>query len=77
MSRADCWTIDEALAEFAGQGMPVDEYRFRLAVTRVARIRHAGETRSGERGGRGQRLYPIAELQQLHSALSPWLTARA
>lgn len=67
------WTIPEAVAEFAAAGMPVDEARFRLAVTRVARIPRAGEMPSGEKGGRGQLLYPIGELQRLHSALAPWL----
>lgn len=70
---ADCWTIAEACEEFAKQGVPVDVRRFRLAVTRVARIPRAGEAPSGERGGRGQFLYPIGELQKLHAALAPWL----
>ena len=68
------WTIAEAVAEFAAAGMPVDPERFRLAVTRVARIRRTGETPPGEKGGRGKFLYPIGELQRLHSALAPWLT---
>ena len=70
------WTIPEALAEFEKQGMPVDPARFAMAVTRVARIRRVGEGPSGERGGRGQFLYPIGELQRLHSALAPWLVDR-
>lgn len=69
------WTISEACAEFAAAGMPVDEDRFRIAVTRVARIPRAGETPSGTKGGRGHPLYSIGELQRLHSALAPWLTA--
>ena len=68
------WTIAEAVAEFERAGMPVDPARFRIAVTRVARIPRAGETPSGAKGGRGQLLYPIGELQRLHSALAPWLT---
>ena len=68
------WTVDEALAEFARQGMPVDPARFRIAVTRVARIPRVGEGPSGAKGGRGQNLYPIGQLQRLHSALAPWLT---
>jgi hypothetical protein len=75
MSHADGWTIDEALAEFRKQGMPVDPVRFRAAV-RVAKIPRAGETSSGERGGRGHALYPIAELQRLHAALAAWLVVR-
>ncbi|WP_287934232.1 hypothetical protein [Arthrobacter sp.] len=70
------WTIPEAVAEFAKAGMPVDEARFRLAVTRVARIPRAGEAQSGERGGRGHALYPVGELQRLHGALAPWLVIR-
>jgi len=70
------WTIEEALAEFAAAGMPVDPGRFRMAVTRVARIPRAGETPSGEKGGRGKLLYPIGELQRLHAALAPWLTVQ-
>jgi hypothetical protein len=67
------WTIDEALAEFERQGMPVDPARFRIAVTRVARIPRTGETKSGAKGGRGQKLYEIGQLQRLHDALRPWL----
>ena len=70
---AQGWTIAEALAEFERAGMPVDPARFAMAVTRVARIPRTGEMPSGEKGGRGQALYPIGELQRLHSALAPWL----
>jgi hypothetical protein len=62
-----------ACEQFAEAGMPVDEARFRIAVTRVARIRRAGEMPSGEKGGRGHALYEIGELQRLHAALAPWL----
>ncbi len=65
-----------AVAQFAEAGMPVYEDRYRLAVTRVARIPRVGEMPSGENGGRGRRLYPVGELQQLHSALAPWLVIR-
>jgi len=67
------WTIDEAVAEFARQGMPVDPARFRVAVTRVARIPRTGEASSGAKGGRGQAMYDISQLQKLHAALTPWL----
>jgi hypothetical protein len=70
------WTIAEAIAEFERAGVPVDPARFRIAVTRVARLPRAGEMPSGEKGGRGQVLYPIGELQRLHSALIPWLMVR-
>jgi len=71
----DGWTIDEALAEFARQGMPVDPKRFRAAV-RVAQLERIGETSSGAKGGRGQALYEIGQLQRLHSALAPWLVVQ-
>jgi hypothetical protein len=57
-----------AVATFAEQGMPVDEGRFRIAVTRAVRIKRIGETRQppGSKGGRGQILYDIGQLQNLH-----------
>jgi len=69
------WTIAEACEEFERAGMPVDEARFRAAVTEVARIGRIGEARKppGSKGGRGYFLYEIGELQRLHSALAPWL----
>jgi hypothetical protein len=70
------WTISEACEEFERAGLPVDPDRFRVAVVRVARISRVGETKSGPSGGRGHPLYPIGELQRLHSALAPWLTTR-
>ena len=65
-----------ACAQFAEAGMPVDEARFRIAVTRVARIPRTGEMQAGEKGGRGRALYPVGELQDLHRALAPWLVIR-
>jgi hypothetical protein len=76
MSSTHGWTIAEACAEFERAGVPVDPARFRIAVTRVARLPRAGEMPSGEKGGRGRALYEIGELQRLHAALSPWLTVR-
>ena len=73
---SDGWTLEEACEQFAKAGMPVDEARFRVAVTRVARLRRVGETPSGEKGGRGKLLYEIGQLQRLHAALAPWLTAQ-
>ena len=69
----DGWTITEAVAEFERAGLPVDPARFRMAVTRVARLPRVGETAKGKLGGRGQFLYDIGELQRLHAALKPWL----
>ncbi len=70
---ADGWTLKEALEQFAAAGMPVDADRFRLAVTRVARIPAVSHTPSGAKGGRGYLMYDIGQLQRLHSALAPWL----
>ena len=71
------WTVSDALGQFDAAGMPVDRAGFR-AVVRAARrtgnLKPLGETRSGERGGRGQILYPIAELQLMHKDLARWLT---
>lgn len=66
----DGWTIDEALAEFERQGMPVDPVRFRAAV-RAFRLKRVGEAQSGAKGGRGHARYQISELQRLHS----WMVA--
>ena len=73
---SDGWTIAEALGQFAAAGMPVHEDRWRMAVTRVARLPRIGETPSGEHGGRGYVLYEIGELQLLHAALARWIVVR-
>lgn len=71
------WTIAEAVAEFERAGMPVDEARFRIAVTRMARLKHTGEIRQppGSKGGRGQSLYDIGQLQRLHKDVAKWIPA--
>jgi hypothetical protein len=68
MSAAEGWTIADAVEQFAEAGMPVDEARFRIAVTRVIRLPRIGEIRqpAGSKGGRGQSLYDIGKLQRLH-----------
>ena len=66
------WTVDEACAEFARTGIPVDPVRLRLII-RGVELKPVGEAPPGEKGGRGDRLYPIADLQRLHGALAPWL----
>ena len=78
MSAADGWTIPMAVAKFAEQGMPVDEARFRIAVTRMARLRRVGETRQppGSKGGRGHPLYGISDLQRLHADVAKWIPAQ-
>ena len=71
------WTVSDAFEQFDAAGMPLDRAGFR-AVVRAARrtgnLKPLGETKSGERGGRGQILYPIPEMQQMHAALVRWLT---
>ena len=73
------WTISEACAEFAAAGMPVDPVRLRAIIRQLPGLTRCGETRKppGSKGGRGDPLYPIGELQRLHSALAPWLTPPA
>ena len=64
-----------AVAKFAEQGMPVDEARFRIAVTRMARLKRVGETRQppGSKGGRGHPVYEIGDLQRLHADVAKWI----
>ena len=70
---AEGWTVDEAREQFAQAGVPVDGLaRIIRALPGFQRI---GETPSGEHGGRGHALYDIGQLQRLHAALAPWLTA--
>jgi hypothetical protein len=63
------WTIPQACEQFAEQGMPVDEARFRIAITRGVRIPGIGEVKKppGSKGGRGQLLYDLGQLQRLHA----------
>jgi hypothetical protein len=71
---ADGWTVTEAREQFARTGLPVDGLdQIIRALPGFTRI---GETRSGERGGRGHALYEIKELQILHGFLAShgWLT---
>jgi hypothetical protein len=67
-----------ACEQFAQAGMPVDEVRFRIAVTKMARIPRIGETRQppGSKGGRGNPLYEIWQLQQLHKDVAKWCPAQ-
>ena len=64
----DGWTLAMACEQFAEAGAPVDEARFRWAVTRVVRLQRIAELRQppGSKGGRGLTLYEIGRLQQLH-----------
>ena len=63
----DGWTLAMACEQFAEAGVPVDEARFRIAVTRVVRLARIGEMPSGAKGGRGLTRYEIGRLQNLHS----------
>jgi hypothetical protein len=78
VSAADGWTIPMACEQFKRQGMPVDETRFRIAVTKMARLRRIGETRQppGSKGGRGHPLYEIGSLQRLHADVAKWIPAQ-
>ena len=67
----DGWTIAEARAQFAETGLPIE--RLDRIIRALPGLKPCGETRPGERGGRGYALYPIRDLQRLHSALAPWL----
>ena len=75
---ADGWTIPMACEQFELQGVPVDEARFRIAVTRMARLRRVGETRQppGSKGGRGHPVYEIGQLQRLHADVAKWIPAQ-
>ena len=43
----DGWTLAMACEQFAEAGVPVDEARFRIAVTRVVRLGRQAEMPSG------------------------------
>jgi hypothetical protein len=70
MAETGGWTIQEAVEQFARQGMPVDPEQFRMVV-RAFRIQLTGEKRHepGSQGGRRDRLYEIGQLQRVHSWL--------
>jgi hypothetical protein len=73
------WTVSDALGQFDAAGMPVDRAGFR-AVVRAARrtgnIKPIGETKSGESGGRGQIIYGIPDMQQMHKDNVRWLATQ-
>jgi hypothetical protein len=73
---AQGWTVNEARAEFAKTGIPMDHLdRIIRALPGFQRI---GEKRQppGSQGGRGAAVYDIAMLQQLHGRLAEWLVPR-
>lgn len=69
----DGWTLAMAFDQFIEAGLPVDENRYRIAVTKVCRIPRIGEMPSGENGGRGRLIYSVGELQAIHGALYQWI----
>ena len=73
MSGMDGWTVGEACDEFAEAGYPLNPDWFRRLITGLPGLAPCGRTQSGALGGRGRDLYPIRELQDLVTALSPWL----
>ena len=77
MTGNDGWTVAMASAQFAGTGVPFEERNLRAIIRYLPGFQRTGETRQppGSKGGRGDPLYDIGELQRLHSALAPWLTA--
>lgn len=66
------WTIEQASDYFAAAGVPVEPRRL-ASIIRALAWRPVGETRSGERGGRGKALYPARDFQLLHRDLAEWL----
>lgn len=76
MTAASGWTVDDALAQFAAAGKPLDPAGFRALVRharRLGNLQKAGETGSGELGGRGYIVYDIWQLQHMHKDLVRWL----
>jgi hypothetical protein len=77
--RSPGWCIcDRPRLDHQRAGLPVDPARLSAIIRHLPGFRPLGEVRKppGSKGGRGDRLYPIGELQRLHSALAPWLTAQ-
>jgi hypothetical protein len=67
------WTIAEAREQFAQAGVPFD------GLARVIQVlpgfQRTGEKKKppGSKGGRGELVYDIGDLQQLHAVLARWL----
>jgi hypothetical protein len=68
------WTVEQACDWFAAAGVPVPGGPRRLAaIIKALAWKPVGETRSGERGGRGKALYSSRDFQLLHRDLAEWL----
>jgi hypothetical protein len=72
VTNADGWTVAEAREKFAETGLPCDGIG--EIIRALPGFQRIGETRPGEKGGRGHAVYSIGELQLLHTALARWLT---
>ena len=77
----DGWTVTDASGQFAKTGMPFEERNLRAIIRNLPGFCRIGERRplsddGSDRGGRGEAVYDIAELQQLHGFLAGrgWLT---
>jgi CubicO group peptidase (beta-lactamase class C family) len=64
--------VEEAADYFAAAEVPVEPRRL-AAIIRALAWRPVGETRSGERGGRGKAQYLARDFQMLHRDLAEWL----
>ena len=70
----DGWTVAEASGQFACTGLPIADRHLRMIIRALPGFQRLGEKKSGERGGRGEAVYDIGQLQLLHRALAPWLS---
>jgi hypothetical protein len=70
---ADGWTVDEAREQFAKTGIPFDSLG--KIISLLPGFQRIGEKRKppGSKGGRGEAVYDLAMLQQLHGRLAEWL----
>ena len=71
------WTVAEAREQFASTGLPIDGLA--RIIHELPGFQRIGEKKKppGSQGGRGHAIYDIGQLQRLHAALAPWLTAPA
>jgi hypothetical protein len=71
------WTVEEACAYFTESGLPITPDRLRMII-RGLEWKPAGTRKPppGSKGGRGESLYPMADMMILWSRLSEWLAQR-
>lgn len=77
----DGWTITDAAGEFSKTGLPFEERNLRAIIRNLPGFQRIGRRRTPpdegiDRGGPGEAVYDIADLQQLHAFLASrgWLT---